>query len=146
MAAAGINVTLGADGAPCNNNLDVWNEMRLAALIHKPRVGVTSMDAKTVFEMATSTAAEALGMRGQIGCLRPGARADVVLVREDGPHVLPGGDVYGRLVYAHRAADVHTVIVDGRTLYRDGNWLTIETPRVRRDAITEYRRIAEKAL
>ena len=146
MRAAGVSVTLGADGAPCNNNLDAWHEMRLAALLHKPRVGVTSMDAKSVFTLCTSGAAEALGMAGQIGCLRPGAKADVVLVRADGPHALPAGDVFGRLVYAHRAPDVHAVMADGAWLFRDGRWLTLEAPRVRRDAIREFQRIAEKAL
>jgi cytosine/adenosine deaminase-related metal-dependent hydrolase len=144
LKAAGINVTLGADGAPCNNNLDPWHEMRLAALLHKPRVGVTAMDAKTVFAMATSDAAEALDMPGRIGCLRPGAKADIVLVREDGPHCRPGGDAFGRLVYAHRASDVHLTMCDGRVLYQDGSWKTLDMPRVVRDAMREFARISEK--
>src|SRR6185312_8687695 len=72
-----IAVSLGADGAPCNNNLDMFNEMRLAALIQKPVHGPTSMDARTVFRMATLGGAKAIGLDHEIGSLEVGKKADI---------------------------------------------------------------------
>src|SRR5207244_6996026 len=78
LLAAGVNVALGADGAPCNNNLDALLETRLAALLHKPRAGARAMPAWTVLEMATRNGARALGLGAEIGTLTPGKRADVL--------------------------------------------------------------------
>ena len=70
----GISVSLGADGAPCNNNLSVFNEMRLAALIQKPIHGPTTMDAKTVFKLATIEGAKALHLQNEIGSIEVGKK------------------------------------------------------------------------
>jgi 5-methylthioadenosine/S-adenosylhomocysteine deaminase len=124
MLAQGVNVAIGSDGAPCNNNLDIFNEMRLAALIHKPRCGPESMTALQVFEMATRNASKALGIEDQVGSIEVGKRADIVIVRRNALHGSPtqGSDPYGQIVYALQAHDVDTVIVDGTILLRDGQF------------------------
>lgn len=126
MRARGINVSLGADGAPCNNNLDMFNEMRLAALIHKPRCGPQALPAEEVLEMATLGGARALGMEREIGSLEVGKKADVVLVRRDGFHSSPWQSIPlpSQIVYSLKASDVDTTIVGGRILYQHGQ-LTI---------------------
>jgi cytosine/adenosine deaminase-related metal-dependent hydrolase len=127
----GVNVALGADGAPCNNNLDIFIEMRLAALIHKPRSGPATMSARQVLEMATLNGARALGLQDEIGSIEPGKKADLIIVDPDGAHSTPGGsDVISQLVYSARSTDVRDVIVDGRVLMRDRELLTIDEAKV----------------
>jgi 5-methylthioadenosine/S-adenosylhomocysteine deaminase len=120
MLAEGIQVALGADGAPCNNNLDALQEMRLCALLHKPRVGPAGMTAKTALDLATLGGARALGLGDQIGTLAPGKKADLIVVDLQTPHAAPASDPISALVYAARAGDVRHVVVDGRLLVRDG--------------------------
>jgi cytosine/adenosine deaminase-related metal-dependent hydrolase len=120
MRADAMRVGLGADGAPCNNNLDPWQELRHAALLAKVKVNTTALPAREAFELATCAGAEVLGIGAHIGSLEPGKKADVVVVRIDGPHVEPGGDVYSRLVYAVTRGDVSQVFVDGVHVVRDG--------------------------
>jgi cytosine/adenosine deaminase-related metal-dependent hydrolase len=117
---AGVRVALGADGAPCNNNLDNFLEMRLAALLHKPRAGASAMPAWTVLELATVGGARALGLAGTIGTLEVGKRADLIVVDPRAPHATPAGDPASTLVYAARSSDVRDVLVDGRILLRNG--------------------------
>ncbi len=119
MLAQGISVALGADGAPCNNNLDSFIEMRLAALLHKPRAGTTAMPAMTTLELATRGGAAALGMEAEIGSLEPGKRADLIVVEPRAPHATPSFDPVSTLVYATQSRDVRDVIVDGRLLVRN---------------------------
>jgi cytosine/adenosine deaminase-related metal-dependent hydrolase len=127
----GVNVALGADGAPCNNNLDIFTEMRLAALIHKPRSGPTTMSAMQVLEMATLNGARALGLQDEIGSVEPGKKADVIVVDPDGAHATPGGtDVVSALVYSARSEDVRDVIVDGRLVMHERELLTIDEEKV----------------
>ena len=121
----GCNVALGADGPPCNNNLDAFMEMRLAALIQKPIYGPTSMPAETVFAMATLGGAKALGLENEIGSLEPGKKADVAIVDLDSWHTRPlsEAEVYSQLVYQAKASDVYATIVDGKLLMLEGNLL-----------------------
>ena len=100
MLAQGIHVALGADGAPCNNNLDGFVELRLAALLHKPRAGATAMPAATALELATLGGAAALGLEREIGSLEPGKRADLIVVEPRTPHATPSFDPVSTLVYA----------------------------------------------
>ncbi|MEX2627771.1 MAG: amidohydrolase family protein, partial [Ilumatobacteraceae bacterium] len=118
----GVNVALGADGAPCNNRLDIFTEMRLAALIQKPLHGPRSMPAATVLELATMGGARALGMADEIGSLEVGKAGDAVVVRRGGLHSSPitGGDPVSDLVYSHQASDVSAVIVGGEPRVADG--------------------------
>lgn len=120
MLAQGISVALGADGAPCNNNLDAFLELRLAALLHKPRAGTRAMDAWTVLELATRGGARALGLDAEVGSLEPGKKADLIVVDVQRAHVAPTSDPASALVYAARASDVRDVLVDGRVLVRGG--------------------------
>jgi len=116
----GIVVGLGADGAPCNNNLDIFQELRLAALIHLPRGGPTSMSAMQALELATLNGAKALGLEGEIGCLQEGARADVITVHLSSAHATPSsGDAVSSLVYSGQSQDVRDVVVNGQVLMRD---------------------------
>jgi 5-methylthioadenosine/S-adenosylhomocysteine deaminase len=119
MLAQGIHVALGADGAPCNNNLDGFVELRLAALLHRPRVGTAAMPPMKVLELATLGGAAAIGLEQQIGSLEPGKRADLIIVEPRMPHATPSFSPVSTLVYATQSRDVRDVIVDGRVLVRN---------------------------
>lgn len=127
MLALGANVGLGADGAPCNNNLDMFNEMRLSALIHKVQHGPTAMDAKTVFKLATIGGAKAIGMDHEIGSIEVGKKADLALLHLHDFHVYPsyGVDLYSRLVYSATRGEVETTIIDGRIVMHNRKLLTM---------------------
>ncbi len=141
----GAHISLGADGAPCNNNLDAWVEMRLAALIHLPRVGPAGLSAQEVFEMATLGGARALGLEASIGSLEPGKRADVAILDLHCPHALPAGeDVYSRLVYAAHGSDVRTVLIDGEVVLDEGVLTTLDEARVLDEAQEAAARIVER--
>ena len=106
MRAQGIGVSLGADGAACNNRLDMFDEMRLAATLQAERHGPGSLTARDVLVMATRGGAQALGLDAEIGSIEPGKRADLILVGADAPHLAPGMDPWSTLVYAARGTDV----------------------------------------
>lgn len=112
----GVSVSLGADGAACNNHLDMFQEMRLAAALQAMRHGPGALPARDALMMATREGARALGLLAQIGSIEVGKRADVIIVARDGPHLSPGPDPYSTLVYAARPTDVRTTIVDGHVL------------------------------
>jgi 5-methylthioadenosine/S-adenosylhomocysteine deaminase len=112
----GISVSLGADGAPCNNNLSVFNEMRLAALIQKPIHGSTVMDAKTVFKLATIEGAKALHLQNEIGSVEVGKKADFTLLDlNTNVHSISESDesIYSDIVYSSSSDSVHSVMVEG---------------------------------
>jgi 5-methylthioadenosine/S-adenosylhomocysteine deaminase len=128
MVAAGVNVTLGTDGAASNNDLDMWDEMRSASLLGKLiAADPAALPACTILEMATTNAARALGMEGEIGVIRPGALADIVIVDTRRPHWQPLGDPVAALVYSARAADVETVLIDGRVVVAGGRLVGVDT-------------------
>ena len=122
-----VQTSLGADGAPCNNNLDAFVEMRLAALIQKPIHGPTAMPARRVLQLATIDGARALGIQQDVGSIEVGKSADLVVIdlRND-PGAGPGGDVYSRIVYAAHRANVRHVFASGRQLVRDGELLGVD--------------------
>lgn len=136
LMAAGIAVSIGADGAPCNNNLDGFMEMRLAALLHKPRVGPTAMPASQVLKMATMGGAAALGLEAEIGSLEVGKRADVIALDVTGSHCIPLANPYSTIVYSAKSSDVKHVVVDGKLLLRDREILTMDRERCLLDAQT----------
>jgi len=115
----GISVSLGADGAACNNRLDMFEEMRLAAVLQSVRVGPGALPAREVVWMATREGARALGLEAEIGSIETGKRADLIVVALDRPHLAPGPDPYSTLVYAARGTDVRHTVVDGHVLVRD---------------------------
>jgi 5-methylthioadenosine/S-adenosylhomocysteine deaminase len=136
MLRAGVLVGLGTDGAASNNDLDMWEEMRLAAFLQKvDRMDPEVMSAQTVLTMATSGGAEAIGLRDQIGALSVGMKADLIQVSFDDVHFLPTFDVISHLVYVTDEQDVATVVVDGKVLMRNEEFLTIDTDRVAREVI-----------
>ncbi|MGH7521394.1 MAG: 5'-deoxyadenosine deaminase [Gemmatimonadales bacterium] len=142
MLAAGCRVAIGADGAPCNNRLDAFAEMRLAALVQKPRLGPETMPAAQVLELATLGGARALGLESEIGSIEVGKRADLIALDLDGPHAQPAeADLISRIVYSARAADVRHVIVDGRIVVRDGALKTADVAKIRATANKEARRL-----
>lgn len=117
MLGAGINVGLGTDGAASNNRLDMFAEMRLAALLAKAATGdATALPAFTALEMATINAARALGLDGHIGSIEPGKDADLVAVEIDGPALSPCYDPVSHLVYAAGRENVSHVWVAGEIL------------------------------
>ena len=110
MRAKGISVSLGADGAACNNHLDMFEEMRLAAVLQSVRHQPGALTARNAIAMATREGARALGLEKDIGSIEAGKRADLILVDTSGP------DPYSTIVYASRGTDVRTTIVDGQVL------------------------------
>ena len=143
----GARVSLGADGAPCNNNLSMFMEMRLAALIQKPFHGPSSMPAETVVQMATLGGARAMGWEHEIGSLEEGKKADMVLISLDGWHTRPqnAASVYSQLVYQAQASDVTATIVDGHLLMKDGYLLSIDEEKVKSAAEVSLQRISQRA-
>ena len=135
MLNQGVLVGLGTDGAASNNDLDMWEEMRLAAFLQKvDTMDPKALSATTVLTMATRGGAEAIGLADQVGSLEVGKRADVIQVAFDDVHFVPTYDVISHLVYVADEQDVASVTVDGQLLMRDGEFMTIDTERVRREA------------
>ncbi len=123
----GIAVGLGPDGTASNNNLDMWEEMRLAALLHKATTGdPTAISAAEALQMATIEGARCLGLESEIGSLEVGKKADIVLVDFDKPHLTPRHNVVSHLVYAAGAADVHSTLVDGKFLFKNGQFTHLD--------------------
>jgi len=142
MLAAGCQVAIGADGAPCNNRLDAFTEMRLAALIQKPRLGPEALPAAQALELATLGGARALGLETEIGSVEVGKRADLIVLDLDGPHAQPAeADLVSRIVYSARAADVRHVLVDGRVVVKDGVLKTAKVEEIRRAANVQAGRL-----
>ena len=115
----GITVSLGADGAPCNNNLDQFTEMRTAALIQKPKYGPEAMDAETVFRMATIEGARTLGIEDITGSLEIGKKADITFIRNNRIPSIPFENIYSKLVYSTNTAAVEQVMVDGEWVVKN---------------------------
>ena len=135
MRAAGIPVGLGTDGAASNNDLDMFESMRQAALLHKLTTGdPRAVPATVALAMATIEGARALQMQDQIGSLEPGKRADVITVSMRGARQTPMYDPVSHLVYVTRGDDVQTTIVNGRVLMRDRKVLTLDEAAVIREA------------
>jgi 5-methylthioadenosine/S-adenosylhomocysteine deaminase len=127
MLARGVAVGLGTDGSASNNDLDLFQEMDLAAKIHKvTQLDPTVMSAETVVRMATIEGARVLGLDALIGSVETGKRADLILVDMNQPHLTPLYNPYSHLVYAVRGADVKTSIIDGRIVMENRRLLTID--------------------
>ena len=139
LRAARVPVGLGTDGAASNNDLDMFEAMRQAALLHKlqsndPR----TLPAGDVLAMATREGARALGLETTIGSLEAGKRADLIVVSMSSPRQTPMYDPLSHLVYATRGDDVRTTIVNGRVLMRDRTMLTLDEAAV----LAEARRLS----
>ena len=146
MLAAGCRVGIGADGAPCNNRLDAFAEMRLAALIQKPRLGPDALPAAQVLELATLGGARAMGLEKEIGSIEVGKCADLVVLDLNGPHAQPEDtDLVSRIVYSSMSTDVRHVIVDGQVVVKDGALKTADLKEIRTGANAQARRLRRSA-
>jgi 5-methylthioadenosine/S-adenosylhomocysteine deaminase len=134
LQRAGVCVSIGADGAACNNRLDMFDEMRLTATLQAMRLGPGVLPARDVVWMATRGGARALGLDEAIGSIEPGKLADVTVVGMAGPHLAPGANPYSTLVYAARGTDVRHVVVDGHVRVRDGALTGLDPVEVTREA------------
>jgi cytosine/adenosine deaminase-related metal-dependent hydrolase len=141
-----ISVSLGADGAPCNNNLDMFNEMRLAALIQKPKHGPTAMDARTVLKMATIGGATAIGLDEEIGSLEKGKKADLIILDLNHFHSYPSFDVdpVSRIVYSATRADVETSIINGKIVMENRIMKTLDKNIVLSEANHSIKRMTRR--
>ncbi len=145
MRAHGLCVSLGADGAACNNRLDMFEEMRLAALLQWRQEGPGSLPASAVLWMATRAGAKTLGLETEIGSVEPGKRADLVLVSRGAPHMSPAPDPWGAVVFGASAADVRMTLVDGQLLVDDFRLTGIDTAEVGAVARAEAAALARRA-
>ena len=143
MLKAGVNVALGTDGTASNNNLNMFEEMHLAALIQK---GVAQdpelVTARQAFMMATVNGSKAVGFGDETGILEAGKKADMILLDMDKPHLCPVNDPFSAVVYSAQASDVDTVIVDGNILMENRELKTIDEERV----MHEVRKHSERLL
>lgn len=140
ILAAGVNVALGTDGSASNNNLNMFEELHLASLIHNGyRHDATLMPARTTVAIATRNGALAQG-RSDTGMLAPGKKADLIAIDLDRPHLYPNLDTPGLIAYAVQGSDVVMTMVDGRIIYENGEFLTLDRERIlfeAREAVKE---------
>jgi len=141
MRDRGISVSLGADGAACNNRLDMFEEIRLAAMIQSVRKAPGALTARDAIWMATREGARALGLESEIGSIEPGKRADLIVIDRDRPHLAPDRDVWSTLAFAATGRDIRMTMVDGEVVV-DNSELT----QLDRSAITAEARAAARTL
>ena len=145
MSARGICVSLGADGAACNNHLDMFGEMRLAATLQAMQRGPGALPARTALWMATRNGARALGLEAELGSVEVGKRADLILLDASAPHLAPSPDPFSAIAYAARPTDVRLTLVDGEIRARDGWVAGLDAAAVAAEARDEARRLAARA-
>jgi len=139
MLRGGVAVGLGTDGAASNHDLSLWEEIDTAAKLHKlTSKDPTVVNAREALEMATIRGARAIHQDKEIGSLEPGKRADLIIVGMTGVHQIPVYNVYSQLVYATKASDVETVVINGKIVMQNRRVLTIDEPSVRAKA-NQYR-------
>lgn len=145
MRATGVPVGLGSDGAASNNTLDIMEQMRLAAMLQKhERADARAIPLGDALAMATSEGARALGQEHELGRLTPGYLADIILVRLDGTHIQPVHDIAAALVYAARAGDVDTTIVNGHVLMRERKLLTLDKSTIISEVARRVARLGQR--
>jgi len=145
MLERDLAVGLGTDGSASNNDLSLWEEIDTAAKLHKlitadPKV----VSAQEAFEMATIRGARALHLEAQIGSLEVGKRADVVLLEMEAINQIPISSIYSALVYATKASDVCTVVVEGQVLLRDRQLQTLDAAAIEDEALARRQQIIER--
>ena len=139
MLRAGVTVSLGTDGAASNNNLDIFDEMRLAALIHKGVSGdPTAVPAYEALKLGTVYGAKAIWLSDEIGVLKPGMRADIIAVDIDQPQYYPRTDLISHLIYAGSGRDVRHVWIDGVQVVRDRVCTRLDEERIAAEAAARF--------
>jgi 5-methylthioadenosine/S-adenosylhomocysteine deaminase len=127
----GVNIALGTDGSSSNNNVNMFEEINLAAIVNK---GVnnepTCVPAMTALEMATKNGAKALGLYKEIGSIETGKKADIIIIDLNKPHFYPIHDVVAAMVYSAQASDVETVIINGKIIMENYEIKTIDVKKV----------------
>jgi len=142
----GINVSLGADGAPCNNALDMFREMRLASLLQKPYHGSTAMPAKLVFEMATRAGAKSLGMEDELGSLEEGKHADLVMLNLNNVwDPATSENLYSSIVYSAGPENVDSVMISGEWVYRKKAFEKLDEENIVATAQKELKQLLTRA-
>lgn len=143
---AGVKVGIGTDGVASNNDLDLFDEVRSAAFIHKLNSqNPTVLDALTALELVTIGGARVLGMEEKIGSLEVGKRADIIILDMDQPHAHPVYNIYSLIIYSLRGSDVETVLVDGRLMVQNRKLVTLDLDRLYDKVEQLARQIAEKS-
>ena len=145
MRKRGISVSLGADGAACNNQLDMFAEMRLAGGLQAVANGPGALRATDLLWMATREGARALGLADEIGSIEIGKRADFILIDRDRPHLATSPDPVSAIVYAARPSDVRSAVVDGELLVNDFRLVREDLPAIVAGACAEAIALAKRA-
>ena len=126
MLKAGCRITLGTDGVASNNNLNLWEEIKLMPMLQKGNtLDPTVVSPAQTIAAATSAGAKAMGYE-DLGLLRPGYLADLILLDLSGAHMCPCNDLESNLVYSAQGSDVALTMVNGKVLYRDGEYITLD--------------------
>jgi 5-methylthioadenosine/S-adenosylhomocysteine deaminase len=144
MMDEGVLLGLGTDGAASNNDLNMWEEMDTVAKLHKVFSGDPKViSAQQAFELATIRGAAALHLEKEIGSLEPGKRADLLIIERDSLNQIPLYNIYSDLVYATKASDVESVIINGRVVMQNRKLLTLNEATIKRDAQVYREKIAK---
>jgi 5-methylthioadenosine/S-adenosylhomocysteine deaminase len=145
MRARGICVSLGADGAACNNQLDMFAEMRLAAGLQAIAHRAGALSARAALTMATREGARALGLDAEIGSIEVGKRADLILIERDRPHLASAPDPMSAIVFAARPTDVRMTVVDGEVLVDDFRLVRADVSAIVAEGRSEAQALAARA-
>ena len=147
MRQAGVRLGLGADGAACNNHLDIFAEMRLAGFLQKLQHGAIALSAQAIVEMATIDGARCLNWDDEIGSLEVGKKADLVAINLDAPHVypLPPENIYAQIVYAAKSSDVRLTMIDGRICFENGEVNRMDAGATLATAALEWKKLLQRA-
>lgn len=146
MLDMGIDIGIAADGAPCNNNLDMFNEMKLSSLLQKLRLGPKAMDCKKVLYLATMGGAKVMGKEKEIGSLEEGKKADIIILNLNKVHNSPCFNVplESQIVFSAKSEDVDTTIVDGKILMENRKLLTLDEKKVIENSNKSIERLWKK--
>jgi cytosine/adenosine deaminase-related metal-dependent hydrolase len=143
----GISISLGADGAPCNNNLNMFTEMRLASLIQKPIYNPTVMNAEQMIRLATIEGARALHLENEIGSIEVGKKADLILINlEKSNHsmLMENKNIYSAIVYESDKSDIDSVMINGKWVVRQGENLMYDETELLRKGRAELQKLLNR--
>lgn len=129
-----ITVSIGADGAPCNNNLNIFNELRLAGLIQRPHYGVNTLSALDLFKIATINGAKTIQQENHIGSIEIGKKADLNFIHSREIHSEPFSDIYTKIIYSAYATDIHHVMINGKWVLKNRNLITLNENNILKSA------------